>query len=376
MKTPFIYGEIATGLNFTDRQDETKHLVINFRSLINTIIISPRRWGKSSLVHKAGEIAMKEEKRLRICHIDLFNVRNETHFYELFAQKVIAATSSRWDEVIEMAKNFMGRIVPKLTMSDATGSNLAFDFSFDKSDFNPDYILDLPEKIAIDKKIRLMVCIDEFQKIAELKEGDYILRRLRSHWQHHHDVGYCLYGSKLHMMTSIFNLPSQPFYRFGDMILLKKISRQNWIPFLVERFKDTGKEISHEHAALIAEMVDNHPYYCQQLAQLTWLRTEISCSENTIKEAHKALVDQLSLGFENLTDELTPQQIAYMHALVNDVSSITSADSMLTYGISSSTAAQRSRESLLKLDIIDKTGGKIEFQDPLYLYWLKNIYFA
>ena len=75
METPFIFGKIATEKNFTDRELETANLVQNFTSLINTIIISPRRWGKSSLVNKAAKLAMEEDNKLRICHIDLFNVR-------------------------------------------------------------------------------------------------------------------------------------------------------------------------------------------------------------------------------------------------------------------------------------------------------------
>ena len=81
METPFIFGKIATEKNFTDREMETANLVQNFTSLINTIIISPRRWGKSSLVNKAAKLAMEHDNKLHICHIDLFNVRNEENFY-------------------------------------------------------------------------------------------------------------------------------------------------------------------------------------------------------------------------------------------------------------------------------------------------------
>lgn len=80
METPFIFGKIAKAQNFTDRVVETEELVNSFTSLINTIIISPRRWGKSSLVNKAAELAMERDSKLRICHIDLFNVRSEEHF--------------------------------------------------------------------------------------------------------------------------------------------------------------------------------------------------------------------------------------------------------------------------------------------------------
>ena len=117
METPFIFGKIATEKNFTDRELETATLVQNFSSLINTIIISPRRWGKSSLVNKAAKLAKEQDSMLRICHIDLFNVRNEEHFYSLLAQKVIAATSSKWEEAVESAKSFFSHLVQRFRLA-------------------------------------------------------------------------------------------------------------------------------------------------------------------------------------------------------------------------------------------------------------------
>ena len=112
MEAPFINGRIATDENFIDREVETTNLVWNFVSLSNTIIISPRGWGKSSLVNKAATLAMEQDNKLRICHIYLFNVRNEEHCYSLLAQKVIAATSTKWEEAVESAKSFFSHLVP------------------------------------------------------------------------------------------------------------------------------------------------------------------------------------------------------------------------------------------------------------------------
>ena len=148
METPFIFGKIATEKNFTDREEETAYLVSHFTSLINTIIISPRRWGKSSLVNKAAKLAMEQDSKLRICHIDLFNVRNEEHFYSLLAQKVIAATSSKWDEAIGNAKKFFSRLVPKISIGMDPTNEVSIDFDWEEVKRNPDEILDLAEKIA------------------------------------------------------------------------------------------------------------------------------------------------------------------------------------------------------------------------------------
>ena len=127
-EVPFIYGKIAIGKDFCDREKETTYLVQYFTSLINTIIISPRRWGKSSLVNKAAKLAMAQDSNLRICHIDLFNVRSEEHFYSLLAQKVIAATSTKWEEAIESAKTFFSRLVPKISIGTDHTNEVSIDF--------------------------------------------------------------------------------------------------------------------------------------------------------------------------------------------------------------------------------------------------------
>lgn len=375
METPFIFGKIATDRNFTDREKETAFLVQNFRSLINTIIISPRRWGKSSLVNKAAKIAVEQDKELRVCHIDLFNVRSEEHFYSLLAQKLIAATSSKWEEAVESAKSFFTHIVPKITISADPSSEISFDFNWEEVKRNPDEVLDLAENIAKKKNLKIVVCIDEFQNIGEFYDADYFQKRLRSHWQLHQNVAYCLYGSKRHMMMEVFTNSSKPFYKFGNLLFLQKIDTKYLVDFFKERFNDTGKSIENDAAQLIAELVDNHPYYAQQLAQQSWLRTEKTCTSEIVREAHAVLVEQLSLLFIQTTETLTSQQLNYLHALVSGEKSISSAETMHRYNISSATSVARSKTTLIKNDILDNQGGVLSFQDPIYAYWLKHEYF-
>ena len=376
METPFVFGKIATEKNFTDREQETAHLVSNFKSLINTIIISPRRWGKSSLVHKAATIAREETQNLRICALDLFNVRNEEHFYTLLAQAVIKATSSRWEDAVKNAKRFFSRIVPKLVIGNDPMNEVSLDFDWEEIKTNPDEILDLAENIAKEKGLKIVICIDEFQNIAEFENSDYFQKRLRSHWQQHQNVAYCLYGSKRHMMLDVFTDVSRPFYKFGDLIFLNKIETPYLVDFIKERFISTGKEIDDAACRSIVALADNHPYYVQQLAQLSWLRTEQVCTEEVVKEAHSSLVEQLSLLFVTITETLTTQQLNYLKALLAGESAITSTEVMHRYRISSPTAASRSRKALVEKDILDNKAGIVSLQDPIYAYWLKHSYFG
>lgn len=375
MEAPFIFGRIATDENFTDREKETEHLVNNFESLINTVIISPRRWGKSSLVHRAADIAMRADKNIRICTIDLFNVKTEEQFYTVLARNLIQGTSSRWEEAVENAKKFFSRLVPKISVGAGPGNEISIDFDWEEMKSNPDEILDLSERIAEAKGVKIVVCIDEFQNIAEFEDPLFFQRRLRAHWQRHKKVSYCLYGSKRHMMMEVFTDSSMPFYKFGDIFFLNKIDTEHFIPFITERFSSTGKSITEEACRKIVKLADNHPYYVQQLSQLSWLRTSGQCDVETVVKAHLSLVEQLSLLFSNLMETLTFQQTCYLHALIAGEKSITSAETMYRYHISSATAASRSLKALIKKDILDSKSGEISFQDPIFEYWLRYDYY-
>ena len=375
METPFVFGKIATDRNFTDRETETLCLVQNFTSLSNTIIISPRRWGKSSLVNKAAELAAKQDSQLRICTIDLFNVRNEEQFYSILAQKVISSTSTRFEEAVASAKKFFSRLVPKISIGTDPTNEVSIDFDWEEIKRNPDEALELAENIAREKGLKIVVCIDEFQNIAEFTDADYFQKKLRSHWQKHQHVAYCLYGSKRHMMMEVFTNPSKPFYKFGNIMFLNKIDSKYLVAFINERFTDTGRQITHSASELIVELTDKHPYYVQQLAQLSWLRTQDICSVETVQEAFNSLVNQLSLLFVTITETLTTQQLNYLRALIAGEKSISSTETMHKYHISSTTSIARSRVALVKNDILDFHSGKYSFQDPVYAHWLKTQYF-
>jgi hypothetical protein len=254
-------------------------------------------------------------------------------------------------------------------------NELTIDFNWDDVKHNPDEVLDLAEKIAVEKGLKIVICIDEFQNIANFSNADFFQKRLRSHWQKHQHVAYCLYGSKHHMMLDIFTNSSMPFYKFGNVIFLKKIETPYLVDFIGKRFADTGKSVTDEASHLIVELAENHPYYAQQLAQLSWLRTKEICTVETVWAAHSALVEQLSLLFVNLTETMTSQQVYFLKALLAGEKAISSTAVMHKYHLTSSTSVTRSKETLIKNDVLDKSNNALSFQDPIYKYWLKHHYF-
>jgi hypothetical protein len=348
---------------------------MNFKSLLNTTIISPRRWGKTSLVENVAEKIRTENKNIKICTLDIFNVRNEAAFYEQFAKEVLKGTSSRWEEMVENAKKFLSHLLPKISFSPDSQAEISFGVSWETMQESPDEILDLPETIAKAKKISVIVCIDEFQSIGDFPESLAFQRKLRAHWQHHHNTGYCLYGSKRTMLLDIFSNTSMPFYKFGDIMFLQKISNQKWGDFIKKRFEDTNKKITVEQAMYLAELVENHSYYVQQLAQQSWLRTKTDCSKTIIDESLQSIKNQLSLLFVGQVETMTATQLNFLKAVIDGETAFTSQENLKKYRLGSSANLKKIKNALISREIIDISTQKVTILDPIFKLWLKEDYF-
>ena len=177
------------------------------------------------------------------------------------------------------------------------------------------------------------------------------------------------------MLLSIFNDYSMPFYKFGDILFLQKIGREDWVTFISQRFAATGKQISDVLSGMIADKMKNHPYYTQQLSQQTWLRTSKDCSEAIVNEAFNGLIGQLSLLFTNIIDSLTSRQINFLIAIADGVVNFSSKDVLKRYQLGTSANIKNLKKATLEKELIDILPGNIiEIQDPAIEYWLKNIY--
>ena len=375
METPFVFGKLAVDQNFTNRDKERQRLTGNFSGLVNTVLISPRRWGKSSLVQKAALEAMEADENLHFCFLDAFNIRTEEQFYLALANEVLKISASKLDALIENAKRLMGAFLPKLSFSPGNQDELSLSLDWNEVKKHPDAILEMAETVAVEKGWRLVICIDEFQNISTFENQLAFQKKLRSHWQKHQHVAYCLYGSKRHMLMDVFTSSSMPFYKFGDILFLDKIHRDSWIPFICSRFEDTQKNISESNAALIADLAECHPYYVQQLAQQSWLRTNTECSDKIVHEAHHGIVSQLSLLFQSKTEELSTPQINFLKALLNGVEKYSSKNMLDEYQLGSSANVVRIKKALENKEIIDILAGNILLLDPMYKSWLTTCFF-
>lgn len=375
MNSPFTFGKIAKGSNFTNRAFETKRLKTNFDDKVNTILISPRRWGKSSLVNRVASL-FKKEKNKHSVMIDLFNIRDETQFYSYFAKKVIQETSSKPREWMDTAILFLKRLSPKVSFPINMSND--FEITFELKDKAEDFedILNLPEKIARSKKIEIAVCLDEFQNISNFNQPLLFQKRLRASWQNHRNTVYCLYGSQTHMMTTIFERKSMPFYKFGDVMYLGKIDNSFLTEYIVTQFKNSGKKIDADFAKRITEEVQCQPYYTQQLAHIVWINSDKTVTAEILENSITELIDQNAPLYIKDIESLSNTQVNFLNLLIRSGrKDIFSKELIRQFDLGTPGNVTKIRFALINKEIIHLVNSKYELVDPVFRLWLKNIYF-
>ena len=372
--SPFQFGTLATDENFIDRQEDRALLKQLLTSHINVMLISPRRWGKSSLVKKAMDELMAEDKRVRVCYIDAFSIGSEAEFYRLFASRVIACASSKVERWIDDAKKFLSGVIPQILVNDQVTDFLAFDLKFVPQERDKLTILQLPEMLAKEKGVKVIVCIDEFQQLANLPEYKDLEGKMRSVWQQQQLTSYCLYGSKRNMMQRIFTQSSSPFYRFGQVIFMGKIAKKYWIPFIQHSFEKTGKSISQEYADRICDIVACHSWYLQQLCYFVWSFTATEVTEDVFSLGLKQVLNINTPMFQNDTENLSATQIEMLKAIVKGETHFSSQTAKQVYRLGNPNTIIKNKQTLQNKDIIEKQGQRFVFVDPMYQLWFKNEY--
>ena len=357
MSKPFNYGKLAEQDYFTNRTKEMHWLEMQINAGINCILVSPRRWGKSSLIQHTSKKIKQKNKKIVFCFVDLYNVRSENEFLELFSSTIIKAVSNSFEDAVRNVKNIFKQLIPSISVSPDANAEIELSFNWKNLQKNISEVLDLPEKLAIEKNIQIVVCVDEFQNISFMEDGIAFQKKLRAHWQKHQKANYILYGSRRHLMMDFFTKNTMPFYRFGEILFLEKIAETHWIPYIIERFAATNKKISEKLAIKIAQQMENHPYYVQQLAQVVWQQT---ATEENFYEAIEDLLDQYTILYQKEVGMLTNFQLNLLKALCNNETSLTSASVLKNYNLGTSANITRLKTALQNHEIIDVLGKKIK----------------
>ena len=358
MKTnnPFKFGSVVDDSYFTDRKNELNEIKQALDSKNHLILISPRRFGKTSLILKSVKNLQKN-----YIYLDLQLTNSVEEFVSQYLKKIYKLFPA--EKIKAYIKNF--RILPQISLNPTNNElDVSFKFSGDSLPVIED-VLNLLEQISTENK-RTIVILDEFQEINQFEKG--FDKKLRAIIQHHKNINYVFLGSQESLMKYIFENKKSAFYHFGQILQLQKIKDEFFINFL-----NNGFATATSNAEFISKQIllftQGHPYYTQQLAYNVW---NLLYMKKNAPEVVSLAINETILSHDydferlwntlNLTDRKT-----LIHLLQNP-------DAPFLHqhlNIPTSTLMSSIKRLLINGFIIKNTKG-YEIDDPFFKQWLLN----
>lgn len=350
MKNPFKFGTLVDGEFFTDRVTELESIQRMLDSENHLVLISPRRFGKSSLVAKAVKASGRPSISL--------NMQNMLSI-EDFASKILRELFRLYP--LERIRHLMThfRIAPMVSTNPITNG---IDVSFQPV-INGIVLLEdamaLLEKVSTENK-KLIVVFDEFQEIMNIRKG--LDKQLRSIMQEQQHLNYILLGSQESMMTEIFERKKSPFYHFGKLMHLSKIPYEDFRTYVAERLplkEATQNSVVDD----ILSFTGLHPYYTQQLSAQVWeMMTYDKLFDNVVSEAVNAIIQAHDLDFERLWLSFNRTDRFIMQSLSNQ------KNPMQNRQMATSTTFSAIKR-LMKAGYVIRTED-YEVEDPFFKTWI------
>ncbi len=355
---PFKFGTVVDTPYFTDREKEQADVKQILDSSNHLIMISPRRFGKTSLIKKV----LKSTKRKSL-FMDIQLMNSTEDFAAQYLKRIYRVFPSQ--RITQSIKNF--RIIPSLSLNPLNGE-MEVTFQGQKNTLPLlEDVLNLAEQLSSDKK-RLIVVFDEFQEMMKLEK--HIDKKLRAILQHHKRINYVFLGSQESMMKEIFEKKKSPFYHFGSLFLLQKIEHPYFKEFLKKGLEERSDQ-ADKLADKILSFTGGHPYYTQQLAFIVYnhllqQKHEKNVVEKAIEETgliHDYDYERLWANFNNTDKKM-------MTGLATLKEPPLSSDFLQKQNVKATSTVFSSLNRLMKNGYIVKTESRYEIDDPFFKRWI------
>jgi hypothetical protein len=373
-ENPFVFGEIIDDANFVNRTDELNQLVRDLGDGQKVFLLSPRRFGKSSLVALA--LLKLKKRHIHTVNLTVSSYSSYTQFLEKFAEKVLRAAGP-WERVKDWATRFARQVKPDVNINMSTGEitlSLGKGAAFDPSPIAPD-VFALPGELTKNAGFRMAICLDEFQQISQFNGGS-VENAIRNQVQEQREVGYVFAGSQPSLMEEMLSA-KRPFHKAGPQMFLDKIPAKDWKDSIARHFRKRGRSLDDPGLETLLASADLIPYDVQRIAHELWdyaeLKNKRELGESDVKSVIESLVTSQSTYYELLWEQLSARQRAALQAIAyRGASEIYSQGVREEFRLGPASSVQKALQSLDSRDILDRYKSNYFFLDPLFPCWIRR----
>lgn len=371
---PFIVTGKIEPAYFCDRVQESARLIKSVTNGNNVVIISPRRMGKTGLIRFCYE---KPEIRdhYYTFFIDILHTSSLREFTYLLGREIYETLLPRSRKMSDLFIQTLKSLSGKFGFDPVSGLPT---FNIELGDIErPEYTLDeiFHYLAAADKPC--VVAIDEFQQVAKYPEKN-IEALLRTHIQKISNSNFIFAGSERHMMQEMFLSASRPFYHSADMLELKAIVPEIYIPFVSGHFEQRDRRIGTEDIAKVYRLFKGHTFYIQKTFNEAFADTQPgeTCTLSTLQTAIDVMIAANDTIFREILSNVPEKQKELLYAIAKDgeAERITSAEFIKRHSLTSASSVQSAVKKLLDKDIITEIGKVFSVTDKLFAMWINGIY--
>jgi uncharacterized protein len=376
MVNPFVYGEVVPTSAFVDREDELDRLTRDLLAGQKIFLISPRRYGKSSLVRQA--LAAAGRGGALTVEVTVSSYSSYVAFLEGYA-RALSSMERHTGRAVTWIREVLAAVRPEVRVEATPGGQTELAVSFPSARTDKDVsrlaqeVFALPGRIAEKRRRKLAIALDEFQAIGEFNGGS-VEHALRAAVQHQRQVGYVFSGSEPTLMERMLGR-SRPFYKAGPVMRLGRIPADRFAPFIESQFRRTGIKPAVGLGAAIVEVAGNLPYDVQRLAHELWDDARADGRKTTgLEDLHATLTRLLGEHeslFEATWQRLTlAQRAALRAAVLQEGRELLSADTRARHRLSGPSTVQASLAALVRQDILARDGERYIVVDSLLREWV------
>jgi hypothetical protein len=373
---PFVYGEVVPASSFVDREAELDRLTDDLLAGQKVFLISPRRYGKSSLVSQALRAAAR--RGALTIDVTVSSYSSYVGFLEGYARALLSI-ETRIDRARAWLRDMLGSVRPEVRLEPDEAGRSQLALSFPSARTGKDIsrlaqeVFALPGRIAEARRRKLAVALDEFQAIGMFNGGS-VEHALRAAVQHQRQVGYVFSGSEPALMERMLGR-SRPFYKAGPVMRLQKIPEDQFAAFIEARFRSSAMKPDPGLGAAIVELAGNLPYDVQRLAHEVWDDVKAAGRKTvTLDDLHTTLTRLLGEHetlFEGAWQRLTlAQRAALRAAVLQDGRELLSADTRARHRLTGPSTVQASLAALVREDILAREGTRYVVVDSLFREWV------
>ena len=369
LNNPFVIYGYKGADYFCDRQKETELITGALQNERNIVLISPRRIGKTGLIHHVFEHVRQESPDTVCFYLDISATRSFDQFVQLLGKTVIGKVDTYSQAALRKVTTWFANYKPILSFDEMTGVPT---FSITVSPSQREESLKQIFEYLNQSGKRIYIAIDEFQQIAEYPEGG-AEALLRSYIQFLPHVYFIFAGSKQHIMTDMFLSAKRPFYQSSQIVNLPLIDPHQYQTFANKWLEKIGLTIDAETFSYLYNKVDGQTWYIQDILNRLYQNGK-EITEGEINEVIVELVNEQEVAFVSYYDSLTDNQAALLSAIAKEgaASSVLSQGFISQYGLPAASSVGLALKTLLNREFVYKYNGRYVVYDRFFGMWLRR----